>query len=126
MARILLIEDEPNIQRLICYTLQTKGHDVSVARDGRTGLEVVRTETPDLILLDMVMPEMSGMEVLMALKGDSSLESIPVLIVTASAQKEEAERAIEPGAAGYLIKPFHVQDLHEAVAGLLDPVFDVA
>lgn len=120
MARILLIEDEPNIERLICYSLQTKGHEVSVARDGRTGLEAASAETPDLILLDMVMPEMSGMEVLMALKGDLSLESIPVLIVTASAQKEEAERAMESGAAGYLIKPFRVQYLLEAVMGVLD------
>jgi two-component system chemotaxis response regulator CheY len=68
------------------------------------------------------MPEMSGVEVLMALKGDSSLKSIPVLIVTASAQKEEAEKAIESGAADYLIKPFRVQDLHEAVMELLGNV----
>ena len=126
MARILLIEDEPNIQRLICYALQTKGHHVTVAQDGRAGLEAAQAEAPDLVLLDMVMPEMSGMEVLMALKGDSSLENIPVLVVTASAQKEEAERAIESGAAGYLIKPFHVQDLHKTVMGLLDPVSGVA
>jgi DNA-binding response OmpR family regulator len=124
MARILLIEDEPSIQRLICYALQTKGHDVSVAQDGSDGLQVARTKTPDLILLDMVMPEMSGMEVLMTLKADSSLKNIPVLIVTASAQKEEAERAIELGAADYLIKPFHVQDLHEAVMELLGHVPD--
>ncbi len=124
MARILLIEDEPNIQRLICYALQTKGHDVSVVQDGSDGLQVARAKTPGLILLDMVMPEMSGMEVLMALKGDSSLKSIPVLIVTASAQKEEAERAIELGAAAYLIKPFHIQDLHEAVMELLGDVHD--
>ena len=126
MARILLIEDERNIQRLICYALQTKGHHVTVAQDGRAGLEAAQAEAPDLVLLDMVMPEMSGMEVLMALKGDSSLENIPVLVVTASAQKEEAERAIESGAAGYLIKPFHVQDLHKTVMGLLDPVSGVA
>ena len=126
MARILLIEDEPNIQRLICYALQTKGHHVTVAQDGRAGLEAAQAEAPDLVLLDMVMPEMSGMEVLMALKGDSSLENIPVLVVTASAQKEEAERAIESGAAGYLIKPFHVQDLHKTVMGLLDHVSGVA
>jgi DNA-binding response OmpR family regulator len=124
MARILLIEDEPNIQRLISYALQTKGHDVRVAPDGVDGLQVARTKTPDLILLDMVMPGMSGVEVLMALKGDSSLKSIPVLIVTASAQKAEAEKAIELGAADYLIKPFHVHDLHEAVTSLLGDVPD--
>jgi CheY-like chemotaxis protein len=124
MARILLVEDEPNIQRLISYALQTRGHDVSVAQDGSEGLLVARTQKPDLILLDMVMPEMSGIEVLVALKGDSSLKSIPVLIVTASAQKEEAEKAIELGAADYLIKPFRVHDLQEAVASLLGHVPD--
>jgi len=122
MARILLIEDEPTIQRLIAYALQTKGHEVSVAHDGCEGFQAAQARPPDLILLDMVMPEMSGMEVLMALKEDSRLKSIPVLIVTASAQKEEAEKAIESGAAGYLIKPFHVQDLHDAVTGLLSRV----
>jgi two-component system phosphate regulon response regulator PhoB len=122
MARILIIEDERNIQRLISYALQTKGHDVSVAQDGSEGLCAARTKIPDLILLDIVMPEMSGMEVLIALKADESLKSVPVLIVTASAQKEEAEKAIEQGAAAYLIKPFHVRDLHEAVASLLGHV----
>ncbi len=122
MARILLVEDEPNIQRLISYALQTKGHDVSVVQDGSEGLRAARTKIPDLILLDMVMPEMSGMEVLMALKADSLMKSVPVLIVTASAQKEEAEKAIELGAADYLIKPFRVHDLQEAVASLLGHV----
>lgn len=119
MASILLIEDEPSIQRLIGYALETRGHEVTVAPDGSQGLEQAEKQPPDLILLDMVMPEMGGMEVLSALKADSRLRKIPVLIVTASAQKEEAERAIEMGAAGYLIKPFRVPDLHERVEGLL-------
>lgn len=119
MARILLVEDEPSIQRLIGYALQTKGHEVTVASDGRQGLEAAESDPPDLILLDMVMPEMGGMEVLRALKADSRLKDIPVLVVTASAQKHEAERAIELGAAGYLVKPFYVPDLHERVNGLL-------
>lgn len=119
MARILLIEDEPSIQRLIGYALGTRGHDVIVAPDGAQGLEQAEKQPPDLILLDMVMPEVGGMEVLSALRADSRLRKIPVLIVTASAQKEEAERAMEMGAAGYLVKPFHVLDLQERVEGLL-------
>ena len=124
MARILIVEDEPSIQRLIGYALQTKGYEVFIAGDGQQGLDAARAESPDLILLDMVMPEMGGMEVLEVLKSDPLLEHIPVLVVTASAQKGDAEQAIEMGAAGYLIKPFHVPILYERVEELLSGVAD--
>jgi len=95
---------------------------VVVAADGRQGLDKARSESPDLILLDMVMPEMGGMEVLSALKKDARLKDIPVLIVTASAQKGDAEKAMGMGAAGYLIKPFHVPTLYDRVEELLSGV----
>jgi DNA-binding response OmpR family regulator len=119
VAKILVIEDEPSIQRLIGYALQTKGYEVLVAGDGQQGLDMARSELPDLILLDMVMPHMGGMEVLKVVKGDPRLEHIPVLVVTASAQKGDAQKAIHMGAAGYLIKPFHVPILYERVEELL-------
>lgn len=122
MARVLLVEDEASLQRLIGYALQSKGYEVLVAVDGREGLDMARSESPDLILLDMVMPEMNGMEVLGALKKDTRLKDVPVLIVTASAQKEDAEKAISMGAAGYLIKPFHVPTLYDRVEQLLSGV----
>jgi CheY-like chemotaxis protein len=122
VARILLVEDEASLRRLIGYALETKGYEVLVAVDGRQGLEKARSESPNLILLDMVMPEMGGMEVLSALKNDPPLKDIPVLIVTASAQKEDAEKAIGMGAAGYLIKPFHVPTLYDKVEELLSGV----
>jgi CheY-like chemotaxis protein len=122
VATVLLIEDEPSIQRLIGYALQTRGYEVVVACDGREGLDKARSESPDLILLDMVMPEMGGMEVLKALKEDGRLKDIPVLIVTASAQKGDAERAMRMGATGYLIKPFPVPALYEKVDELLPGV----
>jgi two-component system phosphate regulon response regulator PhoB len=119
---ILLIEDEPNIQRLTGYALQTRGYEVVVASDGHEGLDKARSRLPDLILLDMVMPEMGGMEVLKALKEDGRLRDIPVLIVTASAQREDAERALRMGARDYLIKPFHMPTLYEKVEELLPRV----
>jgi DNA-binding response OmpR family regulator len=119
---ILLIEDEPNIQRLTGYALQARGYEVVVASNGREGLDEARLRTPDLILLDMVMPEMGGMEVLKALKEDGRLRDIPVLIVTASAQREDAERALRMGARDYLIKPFHMPTLYEKVEELLPRV----
>lgn len=122
MARVLLVEDEASLRRLIGYALQSKGYEVLVAVDGREGLDMARSESPDLILLDMVMPEMNGMEVLGALKKDTRLKDVPVLIVTASAQKEDAEKAISMGAAGYLIKPFHVPTLYDRVEQLLSGV----
>jgi DNA-binding response OmpR family regulator len=125
MARILLVEDEASLRRLIGYALQTRGYEVIVAVDGRQGLEKARSESPDLILLDMVMPEMGGMEVLGALKKDARLKDIPVLIVTASAQKEDAEKAMDMGAADYLIKPFHVPTLYDRVEELLSGVVEI-
>jgi DNA-binding response OmpR family regulator len=122
VARILLVEDEPSLRRLIGYALQTQGYEVFLAADGREGLEKARSESPDLILLDMVMPEMSGMEVLSVLKNDGHLKDIPVLIVTASAQKGDAEKAMAMGAAGYLVKPFHVPALHDRIEELLSGV----
>jgi CheY-like chemotaxis protein len=108
VTTILLIDDEPSMQRLMGYALQTKGYEVILASDGLEGLDKARSRPPDLILLDMVMPEMGGMEVLRALKEDERLKDIPVLIVTASAQKGAAERATRMGATGYLIKPFQM------------------
>jgi DNA-binding response OmpR family regulator len=125
MARILLVEDEASLRRLIGYALQTRGYEVIVAVDGRQGLEKARSESPDLILLDMVMPEMGGMEVLGALKKDARLKDIPVLIVTASAQKEDAEKAMDMGAADCLIKPFHVPTLYDRVEELLSGVVEI-
>ena len=119
MARILFIDDEPDIRRLVEYALQARGHEVLLATDGQEGVEQARAQSPDLILSDMVMPEMNGLEVLSALKADPEMKDIPVLIVTASAQREEAERAVQAGAAGYLIKPFHIPQLHEQVDALL-------
>jgi len=122
VVRILLVEDEASLRRLIEYALQTRGYEVVVAADGRQGLDKARSESPDLILLDMVMPEMGGMEVLSALKKDARLKDIPVLIVTASAQKGDAEKAMGMGAAGYLTKPFHVPTLYDRVEELLSGV----
>ncbi len=119
MAYILSMEDEPHLQRLIQYTLQTAGHRVVVAEDGEQGLALVREQPPDLILLDLLMPKVDGITVLKVLKADASTAHIPILIVTASAQRHEAERAITLGADGYLIKPFRVTDLVEQVNHLL-------
>ncbi len=119
MARILFIDDEPDIRRLVEYALQARGHEVLLATDGQEGVEQARAQSPDLILSDMVMPEMNGLEVLSALKADPEMKDIPVLIVTASAQREEAERAVQAGAAGYLVKPFHIPQLHERIDELL-------
>lgn len=119
MAYILSMEDEPHLQRLIQYTLQTAGHRVVVAEDGEQGLTLVRKKAPDLILLDLLMPKVDGMTVLKALKADASTAHIPILIVTASAQRHEAEHAITLGADDYLIKPFRITELIERVNCLL-------
>jgi CheY-like chemotaxis protein len=119
VAKVLLVEDEASLRRLIEYALRTRGYEVLVAANGREGLDKAQSESPDLVLLDMIMPEMGGMEVLSVLKNDARSKDIPVLIVTASALKEDAEKAIAMGAAGYLIKPFPVPTLYDRVEQLL-------
>ena len=112
MARkILTCDDEKNIVRLIQVNLERQGYDVVTAYNGRECLEVVEREHPDLIVLDLMMPEMHGFEVLDALKKNPETEHIPVIMLTARTQDQDVLKGWQAGVECYLTKPFNPIEL---------------
>ena len=102
--KILLIEDEKIMVNLLEKKLTKEGYDVSVAWDGKEGLKKARKESPNLILLDIIMPKMGGFEVMEEIAKDKELKKIPIIIVSNSGQPVELERAKELGVKDWLIK----------------------
>ena len=103
---ILIAEDEEHIQTVLNYTFETNGFEVCLAINGAEALKFAKYKKPDLILLDFVMPEMSGIEALEELKKDASLKDVPVYMLTARQSEVDIKRAFALGAEGYLKKPF--------------------
>lgn len=102
--KILLIEDEEIMIKLLQKKLTQEGYDVSTSKNGRQGLEMIKKEKPDSILLDIIMPEMGGFEVMEKLKEDNELRKIPVIIISNSGQPVELDRAKKLGVKDWLIK----------------------
>jgi len=111
VPKILVIEDESNIQKLAKANLTASGYKVFLAANGEKGLELAKLEHPNLILLDLRMPGMSGWDVLMALKTNQRLQKIPVIIMTATVPDSEEYKIRGMRTAGYLHKPFTVDEL---------------
>ena len=103
---VLVVEDEEHIRNILKYNLNLDGFDVFVAENGRKGLELARGKKPDVILLDWMMPEMDGMEVLSQLKKDPKTHNIPVFMLTAKKKSCDVGQAICEGVDGYFTKPF--------------------
>lgn len=104
MSKVIIIEDEETLLNLLDIKLNQEGYEVEVARDGQEGLEKIKTNQPDLILLDIVMPKMGGFEVMEALRKDEELSKIPIIIISNSGQPVELDRAKELGVVDWLIK----------------------
>jgi DNA-binding response OmpR family regulator len=111
VARILIVEDEPNIVKLISMRLERLGHIVSAAADGGAALKAAGEITPDLILLDVMIPEINGLQVLRRLKADPATARIPVLMLTARGHEQDVAAGLEGGAEDYIIKPFSFPEL---------------
>lgn len=105
MATILIVEDHPTMRDAMRLVLEEDGHDVEEASDGETGLAAVRAHPPDVVLLDLSIPVMSGADVLEALKEDPSTAGVLVVVVTATGEEGRGQ-AIAGGADGYITKPF--------------------
>lgn len=119
--RILLVDDDRFLRRACEIGLRRKSFTVVTAADGEEGLRLARTEAPDLILLDILMPKMSGIEVLRALKADEGTRSIPVLVLSNSSQEGSIQQAMALGAIGYLVKAnLSLDQLGDRVAKLLE------
>jgi len=122
LPKILVIEDERNIQELVRINLTARGYQVVVAPDGEKGIELAQLERPDLILLDLMLPGMSGWDVLMTLKADRKLGKIPVIITTAREQEHEEDKIRSMKVAGRLVKPFAIDELIRQVEQALTKV----
>lgn len=109
--KILAVDDERHIVRLVQINLQKEGYDVVTASNGREALEKVASEKPDLIVMDVMMPEMDGFQALEGLKADPETAKIPVIMLTAKAQDADVFRGWQSGADLYLTKPFNPMEL---------------
>lgn len=109
--KVLMVEDEKNIILGVRTCLDAVGYQVEVVEDGEAALDAVRKEQPDLILLDLLIPKIDGFEVLKVLKGDPATSSIPIIVLTAKAEDEDRQRAMDLGADNYMTKPFKPQEL---------------
>ena len=120
LKRILCIEDEPEIIDLIRLILGRRGYEVKGAEGGIEGLKLVRKEHPDLVLLDLMMPDMDGWEVYQQMKADESTKHIPVIVVTAKAQSIDKVLGLHIAKVDdYIAKPFSPQDLLNSVERIL-------
>jgi len=106
MTRILVIEDTEAFAALVEFKLKTAGYEVDIAENGKVGLEKARSTPPDLVVLDVMMPVMNGLQTLVALKGDAKLKNVPVMMLTAQSSEDEVVRGLELGADDYMTKPF--------------------
>ena len=119
MARILVIEDEPDIQQILEYNLREKGHKVFIAGKGEEGLRIAREKRPDLVLLDLMLPDIPGTEICKALKSDPNLRNTQVVMLTAKGEEIDRVVGFELGADDYVVKPFSVRELLLRVQAIL-------
>jgi DNA-binding response OmpR family regulator len=117
--KLLLVEDDPDIQLVARAALKRAGFTVAVSPDGEAALERVRSDRPDVVLLDWMMPDMDGPEVCRRLKSDAATADIPVIFFTARSQQAEIARGLEMGAIGYVVKPFDALTLGAQVREML-------
>lgn len=119
MAKILVVEDNDMVQDVLMRRLEFIGHTVVIAPDGQQALETVAQDRPDIILLDMSMPTMSGWETARRLKGDQATQDIPIIAVTAHAMPSEKRRTLEAGCDEYESKPIRFKRLVSKIERLL-------
>jgi len=118
-ARVLIVDDDPVMRRLTTRALQNDGYVLTEATNGREALEVMRRETPDLVILDFVMPELDGLDVLRALRADPATVSLPVLMLTSQSDEGSTRAGFDAGATDYLTKPFSSPQLSARVRACL-------
>ena len=109
--RVLVVEDEPAQLEILAYNLESDGFMVSRARDGEEALLLIRDDVPDVIVMDWMMPHLSGIEVCRRLKSNPETRSIPVIILSARSEDEDKVRGLEIGADDYVVKPYSVVEL---------------
>jgi DNA-binding response OmpR family regulator len=117
---VLVAEDEPDLMSLVKHALEEAGYEVLTASDGAEALRIALDRTPDVAVLDIRMPKLSGLDVIKSLRLNSATGQIPVMLLTAVTDKEEVARGFQAGALGYIEKPFSPSELVERVDALVD------
>jgi phosphate regulon transcriptional regulator PhoB len=117
--KILIVEDEKDIVKMLEYNLQKEGFKILSARDGEDALDTANKEQPDLVILDLMLPGMDGLEVCKALKGGAKTARIPIIMLTAKAQESDKVIGLELGADDYMIKPFSPRELVARIKAVL-------
>lgn len=117
--KILLVEDETDVSDLVAYHLRAKGYTVEVVNDPNRSLNTARQFAPDLVILDVMMPDLSGIQICRMLRADSALKSLPVIFLTAKAEEADRVQGLETGADDYICKPFSTKELVLRVQALL-------
>ena len=119
MAKIVVADDDADIRELVAFKLQQTGHDVVAVGDGAAAVEACQVDVPDLVVLDVMMPGMSGLDACRALRLDAALAKVPVILLTARAQEADIEQGFNAGADDYVVKPFSPRELASRVAAVL-------
>jgi two-component system, OmpR family, phosphate regulon response regulator PhoB len=119
MTCILVIEDEPDLQQVLDYNLRQAGHEVVLAARGGEGMRLCKTRTPDLVLLDLMLPDMAGTDVCRTLRSEAQTRSVPILMLTAKGEEIDRVVGFELGADDYMTKPFSMRELLLRVSAIL-------
>jgi DNA-binding response OmpR family regulator len=119
MAKIVIAEDEPDIRELIAFTLRFAGYEVITGSNGEEGYQLTRSERPDLVMLDVRMPKLTGYEACKRIKSEPELAATPVIFLSAKGQENEIEQGLAAGAEEYLLKPFAPDQLVDRVKAVL-------
>ena len=120
-SKVLIVDDEPNILMSLEFLLKKSGYKVFIARDGREALDIVEKELPDIILLDVMMPEVDGYEVCQKIKNDKETAHIKIVFLSAKTKQEDIDKGYELGADLYISKPFSTRNLITKVDSLKTP-----
>ena len=118
-AKIFIVEDEPSIATLVKYNLEKENYKVFISNNGEEGLKEIKKIEPDLILLDWMLPDLSGIEICRSLKKDKQFKFIPIIMLTAKGQEEDKVLGLNTGADDYLVKPFSHSELIARINALL-------
>jgi len=119
--RILIAEDEPHLVESLTFILEREGYAVMTAPDGEAALQQLLASTPDLVILDVMLPKLNGLEVLKKIRDHPFLKTLPVIVLTAKGQRQDRETALSIGANLFMTKPFANNDVVEAVNALIAP-----
>lgn len=119
MTRILVADDDPDILELVCYKLEQSGYEIISVPDGAEAIRSAKENKPDLMILDVMMPFYSGIDVTIEMRSDANLKDVPIILLTAKSMEQDTERGFAAGATDYMTKPFSPRELLLRVQAVL-------